>query len=106
MWFNYKKPRPGMIGAYHMAVKYNVPIIPCFVEQQEQKEYDENGFHKVKYNLYIEKPIYPDKEKIVKERKEEMQKKDYKVKVQLYEKAYSKKLDYKFENWDIAGYID
>lgn len=106
MWFNYKKPRPGMIGAYHLASKYNVPIIPCFVEQIETAEYDENGFHKAKYNLYIEKPIYPDRKKSMKDRKEELQTKDYQTKVAMYEKIYKKKLDYKFEEIDITGFID
>ena len=39
----------------------------------------------------------------LKQRKQELMKKDYELKVKAYEKAYGKKLDYKFEDWDIAG---
>ena len=48
-------------------------------------------------------PIYPDPNKSIKENKEEMRKKDYAAKVKAYEEAYGKKLDYKFEDDDIAG---
>ena len=104
MWFNYRKPRPLMPGAYHMAVKFDCPILPCFTEIRDKKEYDENGFRKSKYILHIMPAIYPDKNKSAQENKKEMLEKDYQLKVEAYEKAYNKKLDYKFEEKDIAGF--
>lgn len=106
MWFNYKKPRPGKNGAYHLAAKYNVPIIPTFIAMYERpNEYDKDGFNKVDYKLYVMEPLYPDMTKSLQERKQELKDKDYKLKVEAYESAYGKKLDYTFENWDIAGYM-
>lgn len=105
MWFNYKKPRPLKDGAYHLAAKYNVPIIPTFIAMYEREgEYDQNGFNKVDFKLHIMKPLYPDTSKSIKKQKEELRNKDYEFKVKAYEEAYSKKLDYTFKNWDIAGY--
>ncbi len=105
MWFNYKKPRPLKIGAYHIAAKYNVPIIPTFIAMHEREnEYDKDGFNKVDFTLYVMEPLYPDMAKTIKEQKEELKVKDYELKSKAYEEAYGKKLDYKFENWDIAGY--
>lgn len=105
MWFNYKKPRPPKPGAYHYAAKYNVPIISCFIKIDNTDEIEDNGFKKSKYTLYIMPPIYPDNEKSLKENKEEMRDKDYKLKKQAYEKAYNKKLDYNFNpEEDIAGW--
>ena len=105
MWFNYKKPRPFKIGAYHLAVKYNVPIIPTFIAMYErQEEYDDDGFNKVDFKLYVMDALYPDMSLPLKERKQDLMKKDYDLKVKAYEKAYGKKLDYTFENWDIAGF--
>ena len=105
MWFNYKKPRPLKIGAYHIAAKYNVPIIPTFIAIHEREnEYDKDGFNKVDFTLYVMEPLYPDMAKTIKEQKEELKVKDYELKSKAYEEAYGKKLDYKFENWDIAGY--
>ena len=106
MWFNYKKPRPLKPGAYHFAIKYSVPIIPCFVEMRERDEYDESGFKKLKFVLHIMPIIRPESSMTLKEKKELMQKKDYECKVDAYEKAYGKKLDYTFENWDIGGFSD
>ncbi len=104
MWYNYRKPRPLKPGAYHLAAKFNVPVIPCFTEIRTRKDYDEDGFKKLKFILHIMKPIYPDPEKTLKQNKEEMQKKDYEAKINAYEDAYGKKLDYTFEQSDIAGF--
>ena len=105
MWFNYKKPRPLKIGAYHYAAKYNVPIVPCFIKIDNSEEIGDDGFKKSKYTLYIMPPIYPDSNKLLKENKEEMRDKDYNLKVKAYEKAYGKKLDYTFNlEDDIAGW--
>lgn len=104
MWFNYRKPRPLKTGAYHIAVKNNVPIIPCFTEIRDKDEYDDNGFKKSKYILHVMKPLYPDETKLLKDRKQDLAKRDYELKVKAYEEAYGKKLDYKFESTDIAGF--
>lgn len=104
MWFNYKKPRPVKAGAYHFAVKYDVPIIPCFIEMRERDEYDENGFKKIRFVLHIMPVIKPDDSMTQKEKREFLKDIDYKCKVEAYEKAYDKKLDYKFDTWDIAGF--
>lgn len=104
MWYNYRKPRPLKPGAYHLAAKFNVPVIPCFTEIRTRKDYDEDGFKKLKFILHIMKPIYPDPEKTLKQNKEEMQTKDYEAKINAYEDAYGKKLDYTFEQSDIAGF--
>lgn len=105
MWFNYKKPRPCKIGAYHLATKNNVPVIPFFIEMREKDGFDQDGFKNIRYIIHIMKPIYPDVNKDLKTNKTEMRDKDYKLKVEAYEKAYDKKLDYNFEDWDIAGLV-
>lgn len=105
MWFNYRKPRPPKPGAYYYAVKNNVPIISCFTEIIEIDKQDNNEFNKVKYILHVLKPIYPDRTKTIKENTKIMKEIDFEQKKQAYEKAYHKKLDYKFEKEDIAGLI-
>lgn len=107
MWFNYRRPRPMKIGAYHYACKYNVPIIPCFVEIRNKEEIDEEGFAKLKYVMHVMKPIYPDLTKSFKERKYDMQKKDYELKVAKYEEVYGRKHDAPFcVEDDIAGWVE
>ena len=106
MWFNYRKPRYLKPGAYYYASKYNVPIISCFIEIIDKEENDTDEFKKVKYKIHILKPIYPDGDKSDKENAAWMSERDYSQKKEAYEKAYNKKLDYKFEDDDIAGWID
>ena len=104
MWFNYRKPRPLKTGAYYYAAKNNVPIISCFVEMIDTNQDDNNQFYKVKYVIHILPPIYPDKHKTLKENSTLMMERDYEQKKEAYEKAYHKKLDYQFEENDIAGW--
>lgn len=105
MWFNYKKPRPPKPGAYHYAARYNVPIIPCFIQIEDTDEYEDNGFKKSRYIMHIMPPIFPDKNKDFKENKTQMREKDYELKKRVYEKVYGKKLDYTFDpKEDIAGF--
>lgn len=103
MWFNYKKPRPLKPGAYHFAIKYNVPIISCFIEMREKDEYDDNGFRKIKFILHIMGVINPEENSSNRELKEKLMNEDYKLKVKAFEEAYGKKLNYDFDSWDIAG---
>lgn len=105
MWFNYRKPRPGKRGAYHYAAKFNVPVISCFVEIREREKMETEHFHKTRYVLHVLQPIYPDPSQSVRGNSLRMQEQDYRQKVAAYEKCYGKKLDYTFEDWDIAGWV-
>ena len=105
MWYNYKLPRPGKIGAYHYACKYNVPIIPCFIEMNNTEKIDNDGFYVQRYTLHVMEPIYPDLSKDFKVAKEELRQKDYEMKIKKYEEVYGEKLDYTFNlEKDIAGW--
>ncbi len=105
MWFNYRKPRPPKRGAYYYAAEDNVPIISCFVEIRDTDEMDNDEFYKTEYVIHILKPIYPDPDKSVHDNSHMMMETDYQQKIEAYEKAYSKKLVYDFEDFDIAGWI-
>lgn len=105
MWFNYRKPRPLKRGAYYYAARLGVPVISCFVEIRDQQAKETEEFYKVRYIVHVLKPIYPDPKKSVRENSFEMMEKDYAQKVRAYEKSYKKRLDPKFENADIAGWI-
>lgn len=105
MWFNYRKPRPPKRGAYYYAVRNNVPIISCFLEIIDTIEEDTEEFYKLKFILHILPVIYPsnDEKLSLKEKEKKMMEQDYSQKIAAYECAYGKKLDYTFENCDIAG---
>jgi len=94
MWWNYRKPRPHMVGASYIASKFNVPIVPCFVTMEDQEELDEFGFPLQKFTVHILKPLYPDKNKSIKQNARELADENYKMCVETYEKVYGKKIVY------------
>ena len=103
MWYNYRKPRPCKRGTYMFAAMTKAPVIPIFVELIDTGKADNEQFNKLKFVAHVLNPIYPDAKKSVRENSIEMAKKDYEQRVAAYEKAYGKKLDYKFSADDIAG---
>lgn len=104
MWFNYRKPRPPKRGAYYYASTLQVPIISCFVEIEDLPEWEKEHFHRTKYILHVLPVIYPEQSLSRREDSKRMMEIDYRQKKEAYEKAYEKKLDYTFSNWDIAGW--
>lgn len=94
MWWNYEKPRPHQKGAAYIAVKNNVPIVPCFVTLENQDKLDNEGFPVKKYTVNILKTIYPDPNKTFKQNVQEMTENNYMQCVNKYEEVYQKKLVY------------
>ena len=94
MWWNYKKPRPLQNGAFNLAVKNNVSIIPVFITMQNSDVLDSEGFFVQEYTMHFCEPIYPDKNFNKKQNIEFMKNKNYEVWKEIYEKFYDKKLEY------------
>ena len=58
MWLNYKKPKYLQPGAFKLAVKNDVPIIPIFITMEDSEYKDDDGNPVQAYTVYINKPIY------------------------------------------------
>ena len=106
MWFNYKLPRPCKRGAYQFAHELDVPVISCFVKMTDTNITDNNEFNIVKYDVFINKVIYPEKNESVKSDSRKMAEVDYETRKKAYEDAYNKELKYEFDIEDIAGWKD
>ncbi|MGM9646356.1 MAG: lysophospholipid acyltransferase family protein [Eubacteriales bacterium] len=94
MWWNYRKPRPYRIGAYHFAAKYNVPVVPCFVTLSRKGTTGKNGFPDVKYTIHVMQPLYPDPQKTVRENAEAMRAENARMCKEKYEEVYKTPLTY------------
>lgn len=105
MWFNYRKPRPLMRGAYHFAAQLNRPVVSCFVEMRDTDEMDTDQFRKVRYTLHILDVLYPNPQKSLRENSIWLCREDYELKKAAYERIYGKPLRYDFEPSDIAGWV-
>lgn len=61
MWWNYRKPRPFKIGAFRMAYKANVPVVPMLITMCDDEErMDADGYPLQRHTLHVLPPIYPD----------------------------------------------
>ena len=103
MWLNYRKPRPGKRGTYMFAATIGAPIVPVFVEMIDTGKDDNGQFNKLKFVVHVLDPIYPSKDKSVRENSKEMAERDYQQRVAAYEKYYGAKLDYNFTADDVVG---
>ncbi|MGB4653860.1 MAG: lysophospholipid acyltransferase family protein [Bacteroidales bacterium] len=103
MWRNYRKPRPLKLGAYFYAAKFNVQILPCFVEIRDERTLF--GIWNTRYFVHILPVITPNPELDIKTDAKRMLLIDYEQKKNAYERAYGRPLDYAFDASDIAGGI-
>lgn len=94
MWWNYRKPKPMQDGAFTLAVRNNVPIVPIFITMEDSDVLDGDGFAVQEYTIHILPAIYPDAELTGAKAREEMKRKNYEAWVEVYESFYGKPLVY------------
>ena len=94
MWWNYKKPKPLKKGAFKIACKNEVPILPIFITMKESNIMGDDGFKIMEYYVNICKPIHMDGSKNIKENIDSMKIKNYNEWKEVYETFYNKKLEY------------
>ena len=94
MWYNYRKPRPFQPGAFRIAARNGVPVIPVFIGMKDSEFIDNEGFPVQEYYLHFFPPIYPDANLSEKENAAIMSEKNYALWVEKYEEFYNEKLTY------------
>ena len=94
MWWNYRKPRPMQDGAFTLAAKNKVPVVPIFITMEDSEIMDGDGFPVQEYTLHILPAIYPDNSLPRGETTKKMKKENYEAWVKTYEDFYGKPLVY------------
>lgn len=94
MWYNYRKPRPLKTGAFRLAVKNGVPILPIFITLEDTEGKDSDGMPIQAYTVHILPAIYPDPSLSVREDSERICRENYRLWVETYESFYQTKLEY------------
>ena len=94
LWWNYKKPRPFLDGAFKYAVKAGVPVVPVCTTIEDLDEIDETGFSKKKYIVHVLPPIYKDENLSDKENAIFMRDKNFEMVKEKYEEFYKIPLKY------------
>lgn len=103
MWYNYRKPRPVKLGAYHYAAKFHVPIRSCFIEIIDDGSPANPDFNRTHYRVHILDTIYPRDDLSVRQNTRRMAQIDYQQKVRAYEEAYGRPLTYSWQPGDVVG---
>lgn len=98
MWWNYRKPRPFKIGAFKMAYRADVPVLPTFITMTDDERLDENGYPMQRFTLHVMPAIYPDKTLGEKSGAEKMRDEAYALCKAKYEEVYKTPLTYGEEN--------
>ena len=94
MWWNYKKPKPLKNGAFKLAARNNVPVIPIFITMQDSEIMGDDGFPVQEYIVNIEKPIYPAENLSERENTIKMRDENFEVWKEVYERFYKIPLTY------------
>ncbi len=95
MWWNYKKPRSLKDGAFSIAARNHVPIVPFFITMEDSEHMDEStGFPVQAYTVHVLEPIYPDSFKNRRQNATEMREQNAKAWKDVYERVYGVDLEY------------
>jgi 1-acyl-sn-glycerol-3-phosphate acyltransferase len=97
MWYNYRKPKPLKSGAFDLAVRHGVPVVPCFIVMKNSGIIGEDGMPVLAHTPIISEPIYPDLTLSKKEASDKMRRENFEVFKRIYEREYGLKLRYSFE---------
>jgi 1-acyl-sn-glycerol-3-phosphate acyltransferase len=94
MWHNYRKPKPLKIGAFELAVKSGVPVVPCFITMRDSKFIGADGEPIQAHTVHIGEPIYPDLSLHKRDRAEKMMQENFEFNKKTYERVYNTELSY------------
>ena len=94
MWHNYRKPKPLKIGAFEMAVKAGVPVVPCFITMRDSEFVGADGEAVQAHTVHIGAPIYPDTSLHKRDRAEKMMRENFEFNKNIYEQFYKMTLSY------------
>ncbi len=98
MWWNYRKPRPFKVGAFKLAYRAGVPVLPTLITMEDDKErLDENGYPVQRHTLHVLSAIYPDETLGEKAGAEKMRSEAFALCKEKYEEVYAKPLVYGLE---------
>lgn len=100
MWWQYRKPKPQKLGAFDIAVKNNVPVVPCFITMADTDKLDDDGFPVQEYTPHIGAPIWPDQNIPKRAARENLKQQTEAFCREIFETTYGIPLTYSCESSD------
>ena len=97
MWWNYRKPRPMKLGAFQLAAKNGVPVLPILITLEDTDAQGRDGYPIQAYTVHILPPIRPDASLSPRENATRMAEENYRLWKETYERVYGAPLTYTTE---------
>ena len=94
MWYNYRKPKPLKVGAFHFAAKNNAPVLPIFITLEDTDRLDSDNCPIQAYTIHILPAIFPDESLGTRENSLKLCRKNYELWKEVYENFYKIPLEY------------
>ena len=94
MWYNYRKPKPLKSGAFELAARSGVPVVPAFITMRDSEFIGADGLPVQEHTVHIGSPIYPDPSLSKRECAEKMMRENYEYNKSVYERVYGTELKY------------
>lgn len=94
MWWNYRKPRPLQEGAFQLAVKNGVPVLPIFITMEDTDRLAPDGYPIQAYTVHILPAIHPNPALDRRRQVQSMREANYAAWVRVYERVYGIPLRY------------
>ena len=88
MWWNYRKPKPMKPGAFDMAVKNNVPVVPCFITMEDTKYTGPDGYPVQAYTPHVGQALWPNPSLSRQEARDDLRRRTESYCREIYEKYY------------------
>ena len=98
LWWNYKKPKPLKNGAFKLAARNHVPIIPIFITMEDSDIIGNDGFPVQQYTINIKEPIFPEDNLSEGLNAKALKEKNFQTWKNVYEEFYKIPLEYTTEN--------
>lgn len=100
LWLNYRKPKPLKPGAFDIAVKNQVPVVPCFITMADSEKNGADGLPVQEYTPHLGAPIWPDAALSKREAREKLTRQVEQFNRETYEAVYGIPLEYTTQKKD------
>lgn len=94
MWWYYEKPRPMKDGAFTIAARNKVPVVPLFITFRPSGRFDGNGIEHKFFTLHVMPPIYPDENASYRENATRMKEENMRLCREKYKEVYGHEPEY------------
>ena len=81
-------------GAFEMAVRAGVPVVPCFITMEDSRYVGADGAPVQEHTVHVGAPIYPEEQLHKRDRAEKMMTEAFSFNKSVYESFYGIELTY------------